>query len=448
MGYGAVPAELEAALSQNPSQLVDNLIDEAVNLPLPEPPEWANWTINEYDDFFAERQPQFVEWVVKWVKDMLSNGFREKVSLFWHNHFVTKVETYLCPSHTYQYHTLLQQYALGNFRDFVYDMGKSPAMLVFLNGVQSTNIEPNENYARELYELFTLGQDNGYTQNDIVATARALTGWVGYTTYCDGINYVPFFHDNGIKTIFGQTGTWGYDDVNELLFTHRADQVATHICTKIYENFVHPEANEDIVAEMATTFKNNNWELAPVFRQLFKSEHFFDDYIMGTQVKSPTDFFLSFIREGDFSHPDEIMEAVTYFIYSLGQELFSPTDVSGWPGNRNWIDSTALTGRWKTMDAYLLYLYQNFPEELRQFALNLSNQSNDPALITQVIADYFLPNGFYSPEIYDRATTALKWEVPQNYYDEGSWNLYWETAPLQVAVLMQYICRQPEFQLQ
>ncbi len=448
MGYGPSPVDLQDALAQSPSQLVDSLIDDAINLPLPEPPEWANWNIDNYGDFLDERQPQFVEWVVKWVKDMLAYGFREKLALFWHNHFVTKVDTYLCPSYTYSYHKLLQQYALGNFKDFVYDMGKNPAMLVFLNGVQSTNIEPNENYARELYELFTLGQDNGYTQDDIVATARALTGYVGLTTLCDDIAFVPFFHDNGLKTIFGQTGNWGYDDVNDILFAQRADQAATHICTKIYRHFVHPEVNEDIVAGLAQTFKDNNWELAPVFRQLFKSEHFFDDYILGAQVKSPVDFFLSFIHESDFPHPDELMEAVTYFIFSLGQELFSPIDVSGWPGNRNWIDSSTLTGRWKTMDAYLLYLFQNYPESLREFALSLSNQSNDPAEITQMIADYFLPNGFFDPETYTRATDVLKWDVPQNYYDEGSWNLYWETAPLQVALLMQYVCRQPEFQLQ
>lgn len=447
MGFGGAPGEIDAALGQDPSALVDALVDQALALPLSPEPEWAYWTVDDYQNFNEEVQQQYVSWIIRWANEMLANGFREKLALFWSNHFVTKFEAYLCASHLYQYHKLLQQYALGNFRDFVYEIGKTPAMLVFLNGVQNTVFEPNENYARELYELFTLGRDNGYTQTDIQETARALTGWNDPLPYCGPVDFVPLLHDNGLKTIFGQTGNWGYDDVHDILFEQRAQEVAAHICTRIYSTFVHPQVDDQIVAGLAQTFIDNNFELAPVFRQLFKSEHFFDEYVIGTQVKSPLEHFLTFIREGGFPYTDEVVQVVAYLAYDLGQQLFSPVDVAGWPGNRSWVDSNTMVGRWQGMDYYIFYLFENAPEGLRQLAKSLSGNSNDPALVAQALVDHFIPTGLDMPDAYGRATAALKWEVPQNYYDTGAWNLDWETIPVQVAFLIRYIARLPEFQL-
>ncbi|MFM9949920.1 MAG: DUF1800 family protein [Saprospiraceae bacterium] len=447
LGFGATPQEVEAALAQNPVALVDSLIDAAIALPPTPPPVWADWDINDYTDFGQQTQEQLIAYVTDWVKDMIANGLREKMALFWSNHLVARYETYVCPSYLYQYHTLLQTHALGNYKTFVYEMGKTPAMLIFLNGVQNTLFSPNENYARELYELFTLGQDNGYTQEDIVNTARALTGWNGFTVACAPIPYVPFLHDNGNKTIFGQTGNWGYDEVHNILFTQRDDEIAHHICAKLYRTFVHPEVKEEIVAELATTFKNNNWELAPVLRQLFRSEHFFDEFVIGAEVKSPTELMLNLIRESGNTFNDEIIEVSTYLIYNLGQELFNPTDVAGWPGNREWIDSSSLTGRWLACDAYLYGMYENFPQVLVNLAKTLSGNSTDPEVVARAIADFYTPNGLYSDEAYVRAVAAFKWEVPQNYYDNGLWNLDWPTAPAQTALLLRNLSRLPEFQL-
>lgn len=452
MGFGASPQQVDAVLGQSPTTLVDALITQAVNLPLPSAPYWANWDINNYTDFAQQSQDQLVSWVVGWIKDMLNNNFREKMTLFWSNHLVTKYEAYACPSQLYAYHKLLQQHALGNFKTLVREIGLTPAMLVFLNGVQNTSINPNENYARELYELFTLGQDNGYTQTDIQQTARALTGWNGYITYCSTISFISILHDNGNKTIFGQTGNWGYDDVINILFQQRGDQIASHICRKLYRFFIHPdEVNEDIVAGLAATFKANNWELAPVLRQLFKSEHFFDDYVIGTQVKSPTEMMVSFIRDGNFTTGylpnDEAMLSVTYLIYTVGQELFNPPDVSGWPGNRSWINGSTLTGRWQAMDYHIYYLYQAQGTQLVDLAKTLSNNSIDPEFITRTIVDHFLPNGLGTDEEYMRATGVFKWEVPQNYYDTGGWSLDWDIAYIQVALLLRHISRLPDFQL-
>ncbi len=448
LGFGANPQQVEAALSKTPEELVDELIDEAINLPLAAEPEWAYWTENNYQNYAEQADEQRIAWIKQWVKDMAQNGLREKLTLFWHNHFVTKLEAYQCTSHMYQYHKVLQENVLGNFKNFVYEIGKTPAMLVFLNGAQNTNIEPNENYARELYELFTLGRDNGYTQKDIQETARALTGWIGQFAFCGPIGFVKEYFDQEEKEIFGQKGNWGYDEVHDILFEQRADLIAEHICKKIYRHFVHPEVDEAIVAELAMTFKASNFEVAPVFRQLFKSEHFFDDKVVGTLFKSPIDVYLSFMHDGDFPYNDEILEAVTYFTYMLGQELFNPVDVAGWPGDRNWINNNTLTGRWQTLTFYLYFLFENHPDTYVKIAKSLSDNAKDPAFVTQAIIDHFIPNGLTSPEAYARATEVFKYEVPQNYFDNEAWNLDWEVVPAQVFFLLEHLIQLPEFQLQ
>lgn len=449
LGFGANWATLEDALDQSPTALVDQLIDAAIAAPnLPEP-SWSNWTIDDYSDFPAESGQQVIAYAREWISSMLTNGPKERMTLFWHNHFVTRFEDYACPSWMYTYHQLLQTYALGNFRDFLFEIGKTPAMLVFLNGVQNTRFDPNENYARELYELFSLGQDNGYTQGDIEETARALTGWNNFSSLCAPIGFLPLLHDTGVKTIFGQTGNWGYADVHDILFTQRAVEVSEYICGKLYRQFVHPVIQEDIVAGLAETFRNGNWEIAPVLRQLFKSEHFFDENVIGVQIKSPSDMLNSFMLEVQFPQEDSYLDAILFGGYQLDQGLLNPPDVAGWPGDRDWVNSNTLTGRWQIKDLFLYNTFLNSPEVFISLAQEIAGaDSTDPYEVTQSIVDFFVPRGLSDPQAYDAATDVFKGQVPQNYFDNGEWNLYWvETVPAQVALLLQHISRLPEFQL-
>lgn len=214
IGFGANLQEVEAALTQSPADLVDQLVDEAIALPIAPPPVWENWTLSEFGEL-NDMILAFDEWRTNWFADMATNGLREKLALFWSNHFVTEFEAYLCAPYAYRYLKLLQTHSLGNFKDFVSEVGKTPAMLIYLNGAQNTKFQPNENYARELYELFTLGRDNNYTQDDIVETAKALSGWtIAGALECAGeVVFIQTFWDNGEKTIFGQAGSWGYDEV-------------------------------------------------------------------------------------------------------------------------------------------------------------------------------------------------------------------------------------------
>lgn len=447
MGFAASQTTIEAALDLDPEELIDSLIDEAVAMPLTEEPTWAFWNFEDYDDPTMEipEQQQFL--YKQFMLDMINNGFRDKMTLFWSNHFVTELQVYDCPSYMWQYYTLLQQNGLGNFKTFVEEVGITPAMLVYLNGFENTSAEPNENFGRELYELFTLGEDNGYTQNDIVETARALSGYVGITTACDAITFVDAQHDNNDKTIFGQTGNWGYQDVINILFEQRADEIAEHICTKLYRFFVSHEVDDSIISALKITFIDNNFEIDPVLRQLFKSEHFFDADIIGVQVKSPMDLAISFMKETEFALNDEVLEGIAYLSSLLGQVLFNPVDVAGWQGNHDWIDATTLTGRWLTIEFYIFGIYESYPEQLQALAIEIGGDSIDPTYITTQIVDYFIPNGLQTVDAYLDATEVFKWEVPQNYFDQELWSLSWDTVPAQMSVLLAHISKMPEFQL-
>ncbi|MEM8907776.1 MAG: DUF1800 domain-containing protein, partial [Bacteroidota bacterium] len=450
LGAGATYEEIQTGLSLAPDQLVDQLIDAALVQALPEPPIWANYTVFDYlndpDQVFVDRE----ELLVRWLRELAAGDLRSHLVLFWHNHFVTELDVYGCNSYLWSYYELLHQYALGNFRTFVEEIGKNPAMLVYLNGNENIAEEPNENYARELLELFTMGESNGYTQDDIVEVARALTGWRVDMYECTPPYFENFFFDSSNKTIFGQTSNWNYDTVHELIFTARRDQIATYICEEIYKHFVYPEVNPGVIANLATTFKNNNFELAPVFKQLFKSEHFFDETLIATRIKSPVQCLLNLLKESGLSYgnhyDDETLSTLGFITYQMGQELFNPIDVAGWPGHRDWINENTLTFRWSFASQLLSGYGESAKGQLLNLALNLTDASNDPALITQAIAEHFLGRSLEAEHL-EVAILYLKGDIPENYYLDGSWTLYWAEAPDQLINLLGYLTRLPEFQL-
>lgn len=450
LGAGASYDDIQAALTLSPDQLVDQLIDAALNQPLPEPPLWANFTSIDYeadpDQVFVDRD----ELYVRWIRNLAAGDIRSHIVLFWHNHFVTELDVYDCNSYLWSYYNLLHQFALGNFRNFVEEIGKNPAMLVYLNGNDNIADEPNENYARELMELFTMGESNGYTQDDIEEVSRALTGWRANRYECTPAFFDSDYFDNTPKTIFGQSGNWDYDGVHELIFTARRDEVATYICSEIYKHFIYPEVNPVVIDNLAQTFKNNNFELAPVFRQLFKSEHFFDDHLIATKIKSPVQCMLNILKESGLSYPDHYTDDnllnLSYVTFEMGQELFNPIDVAGWPGHRDWLNENTLTTRWSFVSQLLANYSDLAKGQLLDLAINLTDNSNDPAIISQAISAHFLGRDL-EEEHLEVATLYFKGDIPENYFLDGSWNLYWEEAPDQLINLLSYLGRLPEFQL-
>jgi uncharacterized protein (DUF1800 family) len=450
LGFGASYEDIQSGLAMTPSQLVDQLIDNTAALSPPTPTTWANFTATDYngdDDLIFQHQQEFFS---RWIREMATEGIRSKIALFWHNHFVTELDVYNCNSSLWAYYNLLHIYALGNFRTFVEEIGKTPAMLVYLNGDQNIADQPNENYARELMELFTMGEGNGYTQEDIVEVSRALTGWRMDSDECTPSYFDGNYFDSDPKTIFDQTGNWNYNDVHELIFTARQNQVAHYICGKIYSHFISPIINEEMVNEMATTFMGNNWELAPVFRQIFKSEHFFDEFIIGTQIKDPFSVFINLLKMSNFQYQvdyaDDTTGTIGYMCRELGQNIFNPIDVAGWPGYRTWLNENTLTSRWSFSSQLLFDLNETAKNKLVALAIDLTNNSNDPVVIVEAVAQHYigLPLDMEHLEV---AVLNFKGEIPENYFQDGSWNLFWDEAPDQMVNLLSYLTRLPEYQL-
>lgn len=452
LGFGANQTDVDAALSLTPEEFINSLVDTAASQPPTPAPDWGYWSINDYTDYNTETPEQVTEWRVQTVNDFMNEDLRGRLTLFWMNHFVTELEAYSHPPYLFQYYNTLQTHALGNVKEFVRAIGISSTMLIYLNGFENTNFNPNENYARELFELFTLGESNGYTQDDILESARALTGYNHWDNYGDTIYFDNSTFDDGEKTIFGQTGFWGYDDVINILFQEKENELAFYICGKLYRYFVSPAVDQiieqNVIQPLAATLIANNFEIIPVLKQLFKSEHFFDERALGVIIKSPYDVILDFVKEAEFFYDDDLADSFAYYTSLMGQKLYDPPDVSGWQGDEAWINSSTLIGRWQLLELYLAYLFVNDSgTSFVDLARNLSNDSNDPYYITEVVIDHFMSKRLFTIEDYQIATDIFKWDVPQNYYDEGLWNLNWPSAPTQVLLLLRHIATIPEFQL-
>ena len=451
LGYGASLSMTNSSFGKNPAVLVDEIIDQALAISPTPAPDWVFKTYSDYpsQQAFDEANQQHInDSKYQFTVDILQNGFRSRMILFWMNHFVTQQEVYNCAGYLFQYYDVLQRNALGNFKEFTRAIGITPAMLHFLNGFDNTSEEPNENYARELYELFTLGENNGYTQFDIEETARALTGYNTSPDYCGQIAFnEENTFDTTEKTIFGRKGNWGYDDVIDILFEEKGALISRFICQKLYAYFIGPDINNTIVNQLAEDFKAWNWEIEPVLRKLFKSEHFFDTANFGILVKSPIDLTHQFLIETEYPQDEDGFNTIKYIHYVLGQDIFQPVDVAGWQRNHDWINSGTLTGRWIMMEWVIYRSLELDQPKFRQFAKDISGNSKNPEVITRAMINHFTSKELASPEDYEVATTILKGEVPENYYTEGIWNLDYEYAHWQLLDLLFHIARMPEFQL-
>ena len=453
LGFGATIDQIQQGLAMSPSDLVDQLLDTAAALPVPAPPIWSNWTTADYAGNNALTEDHRRELRHRWFSDMLDEGVRAKMAFFWHNHFVTELLVYGCNNYMWSYYSLLHEYAFGNFRQFVVEMGKNPAMLVYLNSNVNEVGEPNENYARELMELFTMGESNGYTQFDVVEMARALTGWKASFNDCTPHFFDPAKFDNNPKTIFGVTGNFDFDGAHNLIFAERPMQVSQFISGKIYRNFVYETEDSSIVNGLATTFRDNNWELLPLFKQLFKSEHFFEERFLNAQIKSPVETLLPVLKMADAKSTVHILPQwwndITFMMDRLGQRfVYGPENVAGWPGYRSWLNESTLTSRWNfvALVTYFLESDSQLKDNLRTLAKTLTNDSKDPVLITTELVDFFIGQTL-DPIYANAAVEYFKAGVPEGYFTDGSWNLNYDEAPDQIINLLKYLARLPEFQL-
>ena len=460
LGFGLPPSLLSDALNASPGAYIDQLIDNAIALAPTTQPAWSpldpvDYAANGFTYSEEENELLVNEVQYTFIKELIDNGVRGRLTLFWHNHFVTRANEYEFAGYAFRYFMALQRNCLGNFKDFVHEMGLDGAMLKFLNGFENTSGSPNENYARELYELFTLGEGNGYTEEDIVETSRALTG---YNEYANGENSSIIFneetYDADNKTIFGQIGNWGYDDVIDLVFAERTELIARYICEKIYVNFVSPEVDDTIrstiINPLGAVFIANNFDIAPVLRTLFKSEHFFDEKAMHTIIKSPIDLIVQFLTttEFDFGGYDMNKEFIYGAARVFDQDILNPPTVFGWPGDRNWINSGTITFRQGFLcEDMLQWAWDQDQEQFRQMAILVSGNSNDADFVATAILEALMGEVPYSMDDYETGIEIFKSPVPSNYFDDNLWTLSFEAVPQQVRELLKYIATLPDYQI-
>jgi uncharacterized protein (DUF1800 family) len=287
---------------------------------------------------------ELVQW---WLYLMVNSRvpFREVMAFFWHDHFATSIERF----DSFSRHLLrgqiqkLRYLGTDDLRGLLHFMLTDPAMLIWLNGVDNTREQINENLAREFYELFTLGVDNGYTQADIMETARALTGYrVMRDEYAelDRVVFDPSRVDTSLKTIFGRTGNWGFRDVVDLVIAERP--VAEFICKRLFEHFCYPNAPPEVVAHLAAVLRSNNYHLAPVLDKILRSRAFFSARSRESHVKSPVEMGVGLLRTTRLALQ---LPVVDFLLTSQGQRPLAPPNVGGWPVDDGWLAAGGLVLR-------------------------------------------------------------------------------------------------------
>jgi uncharacterized protein (DUF1800 family) len=274
-----------------------------------------------------------------WVNRMASGEgmLREKMTLFWHGHFACRSRQ---PLFDQQLNNTMRQNAFGKFGDLLLAVSKSPAMLQFLNNQQNKKNSPNENFAREVMELFTLGRGN-YTEHDIKEAARAFTGW-SFNVEGEFV-FRDRQHDTNDKTFQGKTGNFKGEDIINLILQN--PKTATFICTKIYRYFVNENPDNQIIEQLAKRFRSTDYDITDLMEKIFTSDWFYLPENIGTRIKSPVELLVGMQR--NFGITFEQKQAVLFIQKSLGQILFYPPNVAGWSGGKNWIDSSTLLARMK-----------------------------------------------------------------------------------------------------
>ena len=389
--FGAGHADVQAIVGQPADQVVNQIIDQAVNTPQPADPSWYNEYLTDAYDFEEYLQISngwFFETAAGVFEHSARNGLGERMLLFWHNHFVTAYyESGQQGPFLIRYVQALRNHAFGNFKDFVSAVGLLHQMLYYLDGVSNEVGAPNENYARELLELFTMGilASDGtpnYSELDITEIARALTGYhieYGDPTYT--IRFEEPRFDNGTKTFFGRTGSWGYDDVIDILFEERGAQIAYYICEKLYRYFIYAEPQPQIVQELAQHFQNNNFELRPVLTRLLQSQHFYEEGAIGARIKSPAELFAGLLREVELDNPDgELHMEMVFSSLFNGQWIFQPPNVAGWPGHRTWISTASIPSRWGSTSYMLMRSGFYSDQAINQFVRTIHNADDGLAV--------------------------------------------------------------------
>ena len=358
-GFAPSQAEVDALTGQSASAAVSGLIAQAQSRPPLEPiyaapdftaqaPPIPYRLLKSREEQQAQRQQQQregLEMKAWWLREMMASPtpLRERMTLFWHNHFATSQQKVNRSQAMWKQQQVLRTHALGSFRGLLHDVAKDPATLIYLDGANSRKEAPNENFAREVMELFTLGEathGGNYSESDIREAARAFTGW-SVEREDLSFKFRPAFHDDGSKTVLGHTGRFDGDAVLDILLDQPA--AARFVVGKLWREFVSPSPDEVQVERIAKRFKASDYSIASALNDLLLTDAFWLEANRGSLVKSPVDLVVGTVRQFSFSYTD----AQPFALKSaqLGQNLLVPPNVKGWPGQNDWINATTLLER-------------------------------------------------------------------------------------------------------
>jgi uncharacterized protein (DUF1800 family) len=450
----------------------------------PNVPSGQTWVNAPYD---VEAEGFRIEsWRGWWLNRMVEGqaNIQEKMTLFWHNHFATQTDAVFRGKAAYDHNQMLRRNALGNFKTFVKEVTLDPLMLVFLNGYLNNLIAPDENYARELQELFTVGKDapQTYSEDDVVAAARVLTGW---TLDINGNTiFVPQLHDQGFKvfsTFYGNTIIQGTSNgaaeldalINMIL---QKEEVSLYICRKLYRFFVYYNIDQDVEANvivpMAQLFRDNNYEIKPVVKALLQSEHFFDAVNKGCMIKNPLELVVGLLRNYNLTLPAptlldnySIRLGINYFCGALQMIPGSPPNVAGWSAYRqmptfyrNWISADTIRNRNIITDVMSFVGTDVGTEKLIINHIAFAAQFPDPgdpnALIDDTLAILY-PMPISVLKKFYLKSILLSGQLSDHYWTDA-WNAYVnnptdpmavQTVWFRLATMHKYIMNLAEYQL-
>ncbi len=358
--FAAPPADIDSFSRLTREQAVDRLLAWSDKPRITPPPAWVREPVvpgSVVRAMSVEERRQFQNTNVRrgidlrgwWLQEMVTtpSPLTEKMALFWHNHFVSSLQKVRQPQYLYRQNLLLREHALGNFGAILHAIARDPAMVIYLDNASNRKGQPNENFAREVMELFTLGEGH-YSERDIKDVARAFTGW-SIDAEKGEFLFRAGAHDDGVKTVLGRSGNLDGDGVLDILLAQ--PRTAEFIVRKLWREFVSPEvtaADDADVRRLAGVFRDSRYDIRATLRALLISDAFYAPRHRATLVKSPVDLVVGTLRQFQFTTGDVAPFALT--VAQLGQNLFSPPNVKGWPGGEAWINSTTLLGRKQFLD--------------------------------------------------------------------------------------------------
>jgi uncharacterized protein (DUF1800 family) len=369
-GFGATPAELDTAVKAGPMNAVQTLLSETT-----EPQSYLTQMSSLADASLATGNPERLSaW---WAYRMLSTPAQllEKMTLFWHGHFATSAEKVQDAELMFVQNQLLRKFAVGDFAGLLLEISRDPAMLVYLDSASNRKAHPNENFAREIMELFCLGEGN-YTEQDIRELARCFTGW---EVKRRKFRFNRYQHDSGTKSVLGDSGTFGGEEGVGIVVGQ--DSAALFIAAKLVKYFVmdEPQPSPELLAPLANFLRDQDMQIGPTVQKILSSNLFYSKHSVGRKVRSPVELAIGFLRTLDGSTDSyKLAEA----LQRLGQGLLYPPSVKGWDGGRTWINSSTLLARSNLIRSLLendktRFGKQTLVEHLRKVGANSTDEIID-----------------------------------------------------------------------